>query len=80
MTITYLQFVHGRCSDKECPVCRWWTPKDGPSAKSMAWNKKRVTSWLKEKGITVLPDRRNDSPFWNVTNSKEECYAKLRAK
>lgn len=79
LTITYLSYIHGRCNEPECPVCRWWTPKGGPSPKSLAWNKKRVTAWLKER-LTVLPVRsKPESPWWMVQETKEECYDKLRA-
>lgn len=44
----------------------------------MAWNKKRVTAWLKER-LTVIPDKsKPDSPYWTVQEEKEECYSRLR--
>jgi hypothetical protein len=78
LTITYLQFVHGCCPEKGCPVCEWWMPKNGSSPKSTAWNKKRVSQWLEEKGITVLPSTAKwDSPWWLIEGEKDELYEKL---
>jgi hypothetical protein len=78
LTITKIRFMHGKCSDAECPVCHWRTPKDGGDARSMAWNKKRVTAWLK-KLLTVQPcAAKPDSPWWNVKEEVGTCYRKLR--
>jgi len=73
LTITDVKYFHGRCKDSECPVCRWWEPKDGQSPKSMAWNKKRVTSWLGER-LTLMPcNSKFDSPWWLVEEDREAC-------
>ena len=78
LTITKIKFMHGECDESECPVCRWWTPKGGATPKTMAWNKKRVTEWLKAR-LTVLPARsKPDSPWWNVEEENGDCYRKLR--
>lgn len=79
LTITYLKFIHGRCADAECPVCRWWTPKGGANAKSMAWNKKRVTSWLKDRLTLVATRSKPDSPWWLVEEDKETCKEILKS-
>lgn len=78
LTFTYLEFVHGTCLEKECPVCQWWTPKGGSTPKTMAWNKKRVTSWLQEKGIKILPSSSKPaSPWWLIDIEKDELYEKV---
>ena len=78
LTITKIKFMHGECDEAECPVCRWWTPKHAATPKTMAWNKKRVTEWLKAR-LTVLPARsKPDSPWWNVEEENGDCYRKLR--
>lgn len=81
LTITYIEFLHcrrGRCQKTtDCPVCGWWTPKGGATPQSMAWNKKRVTAWLKNR-LTVLPcQSKPDSPWWMVEEEKEVCRARL---
>lgn len=78
LTITDIERLHGRCNDPDCPVCRWWTPKGGATPKTMAWNKKRVTAWLKER-VSLLPcTAKSDSPWWLVEEEKENCRDLLR--
>lgn len=73
LTISDIEYMHGRCKTPECPVCCWWTPKGGATPKTMAWNKKRVTAWLKEL-LTVVPcGSKSDSPWWMVEEERDVC-------
>lgn len=63
LTITKIQFMHGRCSDPDCPVC--------------THRYKEVPEWL-EKRLTIVRVGFPRSPWWEVKESNGDCYRRLR--
>lgn len=76
LTVTYLEFVHGTCLEKECPVCQWWTPKGGSTPKTMAWNKKGSQLGFKKKGSRFSPPARSRQALGGSSTTKGTSYTK----
>ena len=68
LTITKISFMHGSCSDSDCPLC------GDPHSNSSI---KEVDSWLRQY-LTILETGCPDSPWWLVEESKGDCYRTLR--
>jgi hypothetical protein len=70
LTLTYLSFVHGRCKDSSCSVCRFVIPYTKDSLTE-------IDSWLRKR-LTVQKTGAPVSPWWEVEENKAQCYAILR--
>lgn len=64
LTYTKIAFMHGRCRNMGCPVCR-----NAPIPEIDEWLRKHVTV-----GRTGAPK----SPWWEVAEPNRDCYRKLR--
>jgi hypothetical protein len=64
LTITKITFMHGACSNIECPVC-----KDGTNME--------VDTWLRKK-LNVISTGAPRSPWWTVEEQNGDCYRILR--
>lgn len=64
LTWNKVQFMHGECSDKTCPICTKGTIE-------------QATVWL-SKHLTITKTGSPTSPWWMVKEENKECYQKLR--
>lgn len=67
LTITKIEFMHGACDDKNCPIC------NDRNFKSI----QKTHYWVRQR-LTVLNSGYPKSPWWEVKQSNEECYRILK--
>lgn len=67
LTITKIEFMHGSCDEKKCPIC------NDRRFKSI----QKIHYWVLQR-LIVTRSGYPKSPWWIVKEENEECYRILK--
>ena len=85
-TYTILQLINMHnaqrrgCRFRDCPLCRWWTPRGGEMLHTVMWNKLRVANWIRNNfGFTVKIDM-NQLKYWCIDAEEYDLQQALQGR